>query len=124
VNDWRNFHYVIASAPGQCPFDLHNVPAARIEMIPQGQWIIMADADACFVAMAGAQGMIATPQANCFDFVGNRPNFDDWMAMYQPEVTYRWRDDFVIGFADDRTRQAFNTELGGRVVLYTHLQTA
>jgi hypothetical protein len=123
VNGWRDFHYVISSAPGECPYDLKTVPSARIEMVPRGEWIIMADADACFVALAGAQGMIATAQANCFAFTGNRPVFDDWMTMHHPQVTYCWRDDFVLGFADDRTRRAFNTELGGRVVLYTYLQT-
>jgi hypothetical protein len=119
MSNWRDFHYVIASAPDEDPFDLCNVPFARITMAPLGEWIIMADADACVVVLAGAQGMIATPQANCFDFTGNRPNFDTWMATHYPHVVYRWRDDFIIGFADSAAKQALNTELGNRVIWYT-----
>jgi hypothetical protein len=119
VSDWRDFHYLIASAPEEDPFDLHNVRPARIEMSPRGEWIIMADVDACVAVLGGAQGLAMTNQANRFSFQGNRPNFDGWMASYYPEVAYRWLDEFVISFADNHTRQAFETELGNRVIWYT-----
>jgi hypothetical protein len=121
VSDWRHFHYLIDSAPNEDPFDLHNVRASRIEMSPRGAWIIMADADACMIVVGGAQGMVMTTQANGYGFQGNRPNFDNWMARNFPEVAYRWLDEFVISFADQPTRQAFNAELGARVVRHTHL---
>jgi hypothetical protein len=115
---WANFHYLIASAPDEDPFDLHNVRPARIEMSPRGEWIIMAEVDACMIVVGGAHGLAMTNQANRFSLQGSRPNFDHWMTCIFPQVAYRWLDEFVVSFADDHTRQAFNTELGGRVVRY------
>lgn len=119
----RDFEYLIASAPDECPSDSAADPML-IEMSPRGQWLMMADADALLIAMDDAQGLKPTAGADLFEFTGNRPNFDDWMAAHHPDISYVWLDQFAVGFADRATQLSFDNDLGKRVLRSAHLPTS
>jgi hypothetical protein len=112
----RNFDYLIASAPGECPFDMSAADRMHIVMSPCGLWLLMADADAFLIVMDDAQGLAAIGHADLFEFTGNRPNFDDWMAAQHPDISYGWVDQFAMGFADQAARLSFNDDFGERVL--------
>lgn len=117
MNGWHDFDYLIASAPGECPFDIDGAAnPLRIEMSQRGQWLMMADADALLIAMDDAQGLKPTSHAHLFEFTGNRPNFDDWMAAEHLDIDYEWVDQCAIAFADRASQLSLNNRLGNRVL--------
>ena len=83
---------------------------------------MMADADALLIAMDDAKGLKPTGSADLFEFTGNRPTFNDWMAARHPHIAYGWLDQFVVGFTDHASRQSFDADLGQRVLRSTHLR--
>lgn len=118
-----DFDYLIASAPDECPFDLGAVVnPTRIEMSPRGQWLMITGNDALLIVMDGAQGLNQTGNPDLFEFTGNRPTFDDWMAARHPLIAYGWLDQFAVSFADPACRQSFDNDLGQRVLRSSHLR--
>jgi hypothetical protein len=118
-----DFDYLIVSAPDECPFDLGaSVSPTGIEMSPRGQWLMMDGNDALLIVMDGAQGLKPTGSADLFEFTGNRPSFDDWMAADHPDIAYGWLDQFAVGFPDHASRQSFDNDLGQRVLRSSHLR--
>jgi hypothetical protein len=117
MSGWRDFNYLIASAPNECPFDFpDSAIGSRIEMSPRGHWLVMKDADALLIVMDDAEGLKPTASDGLFEFTGNRPNFDEWMTGCHPDIDYRWLDQFVVAFADRACRASFNDDLGQRVL--------
>jgi hypothetical protein len=112
---WRDFDYLIASAPDDCLFDITD-GAYRIEMSPRGQWLLMDGNDALLIVMDDAKGLKLTASADLFEFTGDRLEFDEWMAAHHPGIGYRWLDQFAVGFADRAALQSFNDDLGERVL--------
>ena len=123
---WLAYDYIIATQPHQREFpDLNRQIRDRIEMSPRDWWIGITDADAMVVALDGMTGLGLTNEPDLFDFVGNRPDFDDWMAAHHPEIGYCWIDQYAAAFADRAAQEAFNDGLGPRVLRSAHLpQTA
>ncbi|HEX8056563.1 MAG TPA: hypothetical protein VF481_07875 [Novosphingobium sp.] len=119
----KDFDYLITSAPGECPFDIGAVVnPTRIEMSPRGQWLMITGKDALLIVMDDAPGLNQTGNPDLFEFTGNRPNFDNWMAARHPLITYGWLDQFALGFADHASRQSFDDDLGQRVLRSAHLR--
>jgi hypothetical protein len=81
----------------------------------------MGAADALLIVMDDVKGLRLTNHPNRFDFDGNRPNFDNWMAIHHPNIGYRWIDQHLIGFASRAVQQSFNDDLGERVLRAHHL---
>jgi len=122
MNGWRDFDYLIASAPDECPFGMiASASPSRIEMSPRGQWLFMAEADALLIVMDDVQGLSLTGSADLFEFTGNRPNFDDRMAARHSDIAYCWVDQFAVGFADRGAQLSFDDDLGERVLRFAHL---
>ncbi len=120
---WRDFDYLIASAPGECPLDIGDTTIMnRVEMSPRDRWLVISEADALLIVMDGAQGLKPTGSPDLFEFTGNRPNFDDWMAADHPDIAYGWLDQFAVGFADNASRQSFDDDLGQRILRSAHLR--
>lgn len=113
---WRNFDYLIASAPGECPFDIDAADRMHIVVSPRGQWLRMANADAFLIVMDDARGLTVTGHADLFEFTGSRSNFDDWMAVAHPDIVYEWLDQCAVGFAHTGAQLSFNKGLGRRVL--------
>ncbi|MBS0489189.1 MAG: hypothetical protein JSR35_04265, partial [Proteobacteria bacterium] len=63
-----------------------------------------------------------TGNPDLFEFTGNRPTFDDWMAARHPLIAYGWLDQFAVSFADPACRQSFDNDLGQRVLRSAHLR--
>ena len=122
MTGWLEYDYLIASQPDErlCP-SLTRQIMSRIEMKPRGQWLNMAEADAVLIVMDGARGLVPTRHSDVFDFVGNRPDFDDWMSIHHPEIDYEWVDQFLVAFADRAAQLSFNDDLGERVLRSAHL---
>lgn len=120
MSGWHDFDYLITSAPHECPFDIDDGAMGRVEMSPRGQWLLMHDVDALFIVMDDAQGLKPTNSADLFEFTGNRPNFDDWMAARHPDLDYIWLDQFAVGFVDPAAQLSFNDDLGERVLRAIH----
>jgi hypothetical protein len=117
MNGWRDFHYLITSAPHECPFDIgDSTILSRIEMCPRGQWLLMNDADALLIVMDDARGLKPTGSANLFEFTGSRPNLDQWMSAQHPDIGYIWLDQFVVAFADRAAQLSFDHDLGERLL--------
>lgn len=121
MSGWRDFDYLITSAPHECPFDIDDGAMGRVEMSPRGQWLLMHDMDALLIVMDDAQGLKPTSSADLFEFTGNRSNFDEWMAAQHPGLDYIWLDQFAIGFADPAAQISLNVDLGVRVLRCAYL---
>lgn len=122
MTGWLEYDYLIASQPDEYPCPSLTGPImSRIEMSPRGQWLSMAEADALLIVMDGAKGLVMTSHRDLFRFVGNRPDFDDWMAAHHPEIDHEWIDQYVVAFADRAAQLSFNDDLGERVLRAAHL---
>ncbi len=120
--DWLAYDYIVATPPHQseCP-DLNSQTMRRIEMSPRGWWIGITAADATLIGLDGMTGLALTAQPDLFEFSGNRPNFDHWMAENHPDIGYCWIDQYAAAFADRVSQAAFDHGLGPRLLRSTHL---
>ena len=123
---WLAYDYIIATRPDECEFPaLNSQIMSRIEMAPCRWWIGITAADAMLSVMDDVKGLGLTDQPDLFEFEGDRPDFDDWMAEHHPEIGYCWIDQYVVAFADRAAQQSFDDDLGQRVLRAAHLpQTA
>ncbi len=119
---WLEYDYLIATQPDQSEFPtLNDQIMCRIEMSPRYWRIGITDADAMLIVLDDVKGLRSTDQPNLFEFDGNRPAFDKWMADRHPDIAYCWIDQYVVAFADRAAQLSFDDDLGERVLRSVHL---
>ena len=125
MNHWLEYDYFIATLPDQCELPaLNDRIMSRIEMSPRRWWIGITDADATLIALDDMTGLRSTTKPDLFEFDGNRPHFDGWMAAHHPDIGYCWLDQYVVAFADRAAQLSFNDDLGERILRCAYLPRA
>jgi hypothetical protein len=118
---WRDFEYLVFSAPYECAFDLRDPSILlRTDLSPRHDWIVMANADALLIVMDDAEGLLPNGD-HVFQFDGDRFHFDQWMSAHHSDVPYLWVDQLVVAFPDRAAQQSFDDDLGERLLRSTHL---
>jgi len=120
MSGWLDFMYVIKSAPNDCAFEAvgEDAMSDRTIIAPRGLWVAINDSDAMIVAM-DVGGFHAAGEDGLYEFTGDRPELDEWVAKHYPQISYFWIDRCCVGFTDATAKTSFEAQLGKRVIAAT-----